>query len=389
METRLPRMLVIGCLIAAVILGLYGTGIAQGLQTVAESAILVEEESGQILYSKNPDEKLPPASITKIMTLLLAMEDIESGKVKLTDKVTASALAASMGGSQIYLKEHEEMTLDELLEAIAVVSANDACVAVAEYLSGSEDEFVNRMNQRAKELGMVNSNFVNTNGLPAKEHHSSARDIALMSRELLKYPQILKYTKVWTSALRGGKFHLKNTNELIAKYPGADGLKTGWTDEAGFCLSGTAIKNGLRLIAVVMRTPSGNARVQETAKLLDYGFRNFEKVQIVKKGQVKAKVRVKDGAKEDLRLITSKKWMALVPKGGTAKVVVKSEINEKIQAPIKKGQVLGRLVATRGDQKLGSIPLIAEEPVKRANILVLFFRSIRDLLASILTFGRK
>jgi D-alanyl-D-alanine carboxypeptidase (penicillin-binding protein 5/6) len=375
------------CIIS--VLGLMEPALAAPPQTVAQSAILTDAETGQILYWKDADKQLPPASITKIMTLLLAMEEVKSGRIKLSDKVVASTRAASMGGSQIYLRENEEMTLGELLESIAVVSANDACVAVAEYISGTEEDFVALMNKRAKELGMKNTHFVNSNGLPAEGHYSSAHDIAIMSRELVKYNQILKYSKTWIGSLRGGKFHLRNTNELIVKYKGADGLKTGWTDEAGFCLSGTAKRDDVRLIAVVMHTPSDSARVTEAAKLLEYGFRNFERKSLAKKGEVVATAKVRKGARENVSLITRSAWNMLVPREDVNDIKVVPKVNGRIEAPIEKGQVLGRLVAVKGKKELGSIQLFAKEPVKKANIIVLFFRSIRDFFSSLLTFGRK
>ncbi|HHY46665.1 MAG TPA: D-alanyl-D-alanine carboxypeptidase, partial [Firmicutes bacterium] len=256
------------------------------LAITAPSAILIEATSGRVLYEKDAHAKRPPASITKIMTMLLAMEAIQQGKIKLEDKVIASERASLQGGSQIWLEVGEEMSLADLLKAIAVVSANDASVAVAEHIAGAEEIFVDMMNRRAAELGMKDTHFVNATGLPAPGHLTSAYDIAVMSRELVKHPKVHEWFTIWIDYLRSGKNILVNTNRLIKDYKGCDGLKTGYTEEAGYCLAATASRDGLRLIAVVLGLPDSKVRFQETAKLLDYGFRYFVGVPVAKRDQV-------------------------------------------------------------------------------------------------------
>lgn len=355
---------------------------AVGFDVEAKSAILMEAETGQVLFAKNKDKELPPASMTKIMTLLLAMEAIDSGQFTLDDTVITSEFASSMGGSQIYLAPKEKMKVRTLLEAIAIASANDACVAIGEYIGGTEGSFVAMMNQKVKELDLKHTNFVNSTGLPTDdgEHYSSAYDLAVMARGLVtKHPKVLDWTSTWIDTIRDGEFTLYNTNGLIEYYPGADGLKTGWTDEAGYCLTATAKRDGMRLISVVMQTDSKKSRVEESAKLLSYGFSRFDLTKVVSKGENIGEVKVKNGEKLKVAVETAKDLQAVV-KTGDGEIERDVKLNKEVEAPIKQGETVGKLVLTQQDRKVGTVNLVASKSVKKASLLTRLIRMIKEFL---------
>lgn len=334
------------------------------LELSCKSAILIEADTGRVLYEKNPDERLPLASVTKVMTMLLAMEAVDSGKISLDDMVVASERAKSMGGSTIFLDTGEQMSVNDLMKGIAVASGNDACVAMAEFIAGSEEGFVTMMNNRAKELGMENTNFVNTNGLDAPNHYSSARDISIMSRELLKHEKIFDYTTIWMDSLRDGKFQLANTNKLIRFYNGANGLKTGSTDNALFCLSGTAKRDGMQLIAVVMGAPTSPKRFGDASKLLDYGFANYAVDQIVASGDKVGDVAVFKGKSETVGAVSEDTYTFLSKKGegGCESEII---LDENVSAPVKKGQVIGSVVIKSDGNEVARINAVAQNDVEK------------------------
>lgn len=319
--------------------------IENDLKMESGGAILIEQHTGQVLYEHNMHEKLRPASVTKVMSILLIMEAVDSGKIALTDKVPCTEDAAAMGGSQIWLDVREELTVDEMLKAICVVSANDCTVAMANYLCGSQEAFVAKMNERAKELGMNDTTFKNCHGIDEDGHVTSPYDIALMSRELLNnHPNITKYTTIWMDSLRDGKSSLVNTNKLIRNYKGATGLKTGSTSVALYNLSASATRDNLSLIAVIMKAPTTKIRFAEAQKLLDYGFSNYEYKQLAKKGDVLKSVDVTKGVEENLNLIVENDVGILLKKGQDKDVEQTVELNENISAPIQEEQKLGEIV---------------------------------------------
>ena len=330
-----------------------------------KSLVLMEASGGKIIYEKDSHISLPPASITKIMTMLLVCEAIESNKITLDTQITASERAKSMGGSTIFLETNETMTLNDLLKGIAVASANDACVAVAEHLCGSVEAFVDMMNNRAKELGMKNTNFVNCNGLDAENHYSSAYDIALMSRELLKHEMIQKYTTIWMDTLRGGKFQLANTNKLIRFYKGANGLKTGSTSGAGCCISASAKRDSMQLIAVVMGAQNSKERFGAASELLNYGFANYAVTDFGKKGTKVCDITVENGKKEKISVVTKEDASILISKQEKSKIKSHINIPKSLTAPIKKGQDIGELIITSDTETLLRIPLVSSEEVKK------------------------
>ncbi|WP_055107712.1 D-alanyl-D-alanine carboxypeptidase family protein [Paenibacillus ihumii] len=349
----------------------------------ANSAILMDADTGTIIYEKKSHEKLPPASITKIMTMLLTMEAIEKGTLKLTDKVTTSEHAASMGGSQIFLEPGEQMTVDELLKGIAMASGNDASVAIAEKIAGSEKAFVRLMNERAAELGMKDTHFKNCNGLPVEGHYSSAYDIAIMSRELLKYPEVTKYTGAYQDYLRQNTqkpFWLVNTNKLVRFYSGADGLKTGYTSEAKFCLAATAQRDGLRLIAVVLGEPNTKTRNSEVSAMFDYGFSQYALLPIYKAGEVIGKVKIQKGQSSMLELAAARQLNVLVNKGAApGSITHKLEVPDKLVAPIKKGQNIGKLIVYQEDKLITEFQLKSPVDIDKAGWWTMFKRAASHL----------
>lgn len=353
----------------------------------AKSAILIDAKSGDVIYEKNSHEKLPPASVTKIMTMLLAMEAIERGDIHLEDKVTISARAASMGGSQLYMEAGEQQTVETLLKGISIASANDACVAMGEHLGGTEELFVGIMNKRAKELNMVNTNFVNTNGLPVENHYTTAHDIAIMSKELLKHPTIHNWLTVWMDTVSVGKdgkpktqLGITNTNRLIKTYPGANGIKTGYTGEAGYCLSASATKNNMTLISVVLGAPTTHVRWNESTKLLDYGFAVYECMTLASKNQVLGTVNVDKGKEGVINVIPEDDISLLIKKEDKKNITKEINLPERIKAPIKKGSIIGELVVYQNNEIYKTYPLIAEKDVDQANILNLYQKLFKSIL---------
>lgn len=362
------------------------TAASSGMEIAAKSAVLMDAGSGTLLFAQNGDEKLPPASVTKIMTMLLAMEAVDSGRVALTDEVTISENAASMGGSQMYMEPGETHTLEELMKGISIVSANDAAVAVAEYLAGSVEIFVENMNTRAQELGMVNTNFVNTNGLPVANHYTSAHDIAVMGSELIKHEKTHEWMTTWQDSIKVGlegkekDFGLTNTNKLIKQYNGANGIKTGFTQEAGYCLAGSAERDGMTLVAVVLGCQDSKTRFAETMKLLDYGFANYETVAVAEKGESNGLMRVEKGQPEYVDAVAGKDISVLVKKGEKQDVTFKAEQNENLQAPIKKGEQIGEIVVYMKEKEIDRYPLVAADDVEKAGVIDIYKRMIKGMI---------
>ena len=349
------------------------------IETEATSAILMDAASGQILYEKESHKELPPASVTKLMTLLVAADAVASGKVKLTDIVTASENASKLGGSQIYLKPGETFTLEQMLYAIAVGSANDGCVAVAEHIDGTHEAFVEEMNRKAQALGLKNTHFVNAYGLPAKGHYTSAFDLAIISREALNYPLVRKLTSTKEYDLRDGKFKLWNTNKLLWWYPGTDGFKTGWTNEAKYCLASTVERNGLRLISVVMGVPQVRGHFAESMKLYNYGFAKYEFKEYAPVAQKLGVVKVNKGIEDEVIALTEKPLGATVEKGKDKNLWVETKLNPTISAPIQKGQKLGEVLLYRDDQLQASVNLIADHPIARAGLVEQMTRTLKSV----------
>ena len=340
---------------------------AVDMQIKGKSALLMDIATGTVLYEQNAHERLAPASVTKVMTMLLIMEAVDSGKIGWNDTVIASEAAAAKGGSQIYLKVGESMSVTDMVKSIAVSSANDCACAMAEHIAGSEAAFVQMMNSRAAELGMNDTHFVNCTGLDddenAKEHLTSAYDIALMSRELMKnHPDIQKFTTIWMDTVRNGEFGLSNTNKLVRFYPGATGLKTGFTSSAGYCLSATAQRDGLALVAVVMGCETSQDRFGACKQLLDYGFANFA---LVKPELQELTVPVKLGTADTVTAVPQESVQLLVDKSQVNQVLVRTELEEQVAAPVSKGQRLGTLTVMVGEQTIAQIPMVARDAVPR------------------------
>ena len=346
----------------------------------AKSAILMEASTGQILYENNAKEKMAPASVTKIMTMLLVMEAIDAGKISETDTVTCSQHAHSMGGTQIWLEVGERMTVDDLLKATAVNSANDATVALAEAVAGSEDAFVELMNKRAKELGMNDTTFKNATGLDADGHVTTAYDIALMSKELLKHKKIFKYTTIWMDTLRNGETSLVNTNKLVRFYEGATGLKTGTTDSAGSCLSATATRNNLSLISVVMGCATSDDRFSSARTMLDYGFSNWAVFTPQKTGEFPDRIRVLKGTKQYVALSYDSLVPSLIPKGREKDVTYKVNIPSDLMAPIENGQVAGTISLYLDGKQFTEFPVKVMESVGR----ITFSSALVQLLKAVI-----
>ncbi len=330
------------------------------------SAILIEQSSGQVLYEQNMHQQLRPASVTKVMTILLIMEAIDSGRISYTDKIPCSEKAAGMGGSQIWLDVREELTVDEMLKAICVVSANDCTVAMAEYLAGSEETFVSQMNAKAKELGMNDTTFKNCHGIDEDGHVTSAYDISLMSRELLiNHPSITKYTTIYMDTLRDGKSSLVNTNKLIRNYKGATGLKTGSTSIALYNLSASATRNNLSLIAVVMKAPTGPIRFAEAQKLLDYGFNNFEYKSLINKNDLIKEISVDKGIENTVNAIAENDSGILIKKGQNKDVVQTVQLPNNINASVSAGQILGNITYSLNGTEISKVNIVAEKSVDK------------------------
>lgn len=344
------------------------------------SALLMEKETGTVLLQQNAHQRLEPASVTKVMTLLLVMEAVDSGRLSLDESVPVSAHAAGMGGSQVYLKEGERLSVSDLIKCVAVVSGNDCAVALAERLSGSESAFVEQMNQKAQALGMEDTHFVNCTGLPAPGHLTSAYDIALMSRQLLlHHPDIRQYTTIWTDSIRNGAFGLTNTNRLIRFYDGATGLKTGFTASAQYCMSAAAQRNGMELIAVVMKAPTTAQRFQDASCLLDYGFANYALLTPQPEGPL-APIDVLLGQSKTVQPQLQRECRLLVEKAQADQITTRVDLARDVQAPVDPGQTLGEFQVYVGEQLRDTVPIVAAQGVERLSVPGLFSQLFRRLL---------
>ena len=350
-------------------------------EITAKSAVLMDAATGKVLFEHNADEALPPASVTKVMTLLLVFEAIDSGTLALSDMVTTSETAASMGGTQIFLEVGEQMCVEDLIKSVVISSANDAACALAEHIAGSESAFVAKMNERARELGMNNTNFENTNGLDdtTKNHVISARDIAIMSRELMKHEKIFDYTTVWMDTVRGGEFGLSNTNRLLRTYSGCTGLKTGSTSKAKFCISATAKRGDLSLIAVVMGAPTRDERNALAAKLLDFGFANY--ALFSEKEAAMDEIKLTGGVQDTLK-IKKEGYSALLEKADIAKIEALCELPESVAAPVKKGDVIGTVTYKCGETVLGKANIVAEEDAEKMGFFTMMWKILRAMMCA-------
>lgn len=352
----------------------------------AKSAVLIDGGSGKVLFEQNAHKHLPPASVTKVMTLLLILEGCESGKIKLSDKVTVSENAASMGGSQMYMEPGEKHTVEELIKGIILVSANDGCVAMSEYLYGSVDGFVAAMNAKAEEMGLKDSHFANTNGLPVSNHYSCAYDIGMISKELMKYDSAHKWFKIWQEDIKVGlpgkekPFTLTNTNKLIRNYNGAIGVKTGYTDDAGYCLSGAAKRDSTMLIGVVLGSETSKIRFAEMAKLLDYGFANYETVSIAKKGQVMKDISIPKSDETKVAAIAENDIGLTVKKGSKSSVKKSISIDKNITPPVKKGDKVGCVKVYENGKNVAEYDLAADRNVKKAGFSTIYIRMMKKLV---------
>ena len=355
---------------------------AEELDLTAKSSILIEASTGEILSEKNSDEKLAPASMTKIMTMLLIMESLEKNEYSLEDKVNISTNAASMGGSQVFLEAGSELKVKELLKAIAIASANDAAVAMAEYTAGSTESFVNLMNEKAASLGCTNTTFKNVHGLDTEGHLTSAKDMSIMARELLKHEEILTFSSIYEEFLNkpdGSSTWMVNTNKLIKYYNGLDGLKTGFTKNAGYCLTATAKRNNMRLISVVMNEPTTEKRSSDTIKLLNYGFANYKIKVVMPKDQDLGSIEIKNGKKETVGIKLTEDATNLESISDNKKYGFNINV-DKIKAPIKVGDIIGKLEITIDGSVKKEIPITVKENVKKANIWDLYKRNLNKIL---------
>jgi D-alanyl-D-alanine carboxypeptidase (penicillin-binding protein 5/6) len=342
---------------------------ADAVEAEAEAYVLMDADSGKILLAQNEHKRLAPASMTKLMTLTLALEDLANGKVGLKDKVITSEEAWKMGGSQIYLEPGEELTYEDMLISIAVGSANDACVAVAEHLEGTHKNFVERMNREAKMLGLKDTHFVNSNGLSAPEHYTSAYDMAVIARHALAGPRILEYTSIKEYNLRQGEFKLYNTNKLLWWYQGADGFKTGWTNEAKYCLTATAKRDGLRLIGVVMAAPQQHGNFRDAMKLFNYGFARYTYKSVAPVGSVCGVVKVGKGVQENVEVVAEEDVGSMVKKGDEKKITSEISLPAYIDAPVKKDQKLGEYLVYNNGELYKKVNLVAKQDVPRSGII--------------------
>jgi serine-type D-Ala-D-Ala carboxypeptidase (penicillin-binding protein 5/6) len=354
------------------------------INLASKSAVLMDVGSGQILFEKNSHEKLPPASVTKVMTLLLISEALDSGKIKLTDKVQISERASEMGGSQIFLEPGEIQTVENLIKGIAVASGNDACVAMAEYIGGSEENFVKMMNNKAKELGMKNTNFVNTNGLPVENHYTTANDIALMSKELLKHDSMHKYLTTWMDEVVVGKKQAKiglaNTNKLIRHYQGATGVKTGFTQEAKYCLSAAAKRGDTHLVAATLGAETSKERFNDASSLLNYGFANYESVKLCSKGDLLATLTMDKAEENKVKLTAKNDLTALIKKGEKKNFTKQVTVNENPKLPIKKGEKLGEVKIYKDKKLVGKVDLVTNKEVKKAGYIKMIERLFDSMI---------
>lgn len=353
---------------------------AEEVDITATSAILMDASSGAVLYEKNPDVKMPPASITKIMTMLLVMEEIDKGNISTDDIVTVSKNSAIKTGSHVFLAENEQISVNDLLKAVAVASANDGAIALAEHVSGTQDAFVEKMNQRAKELKMDNTHFVNSNGLDAENHYSSARDIAIMTNELLKHKKIFDYTTIWMDTLRNGTFDLANTNKLIRYYEGANGMKTGSTSDAGYCISATAERNNFQLIAVVMNSETTKKRFADATTLLNYGFNKYSSIRLNGSDEIYKYLSVEKGRVKTAPVVVKNNCYVTVRSDLKGEIKSQVTLPEFIQAPIKKGDYLGKITYTLDGKTIAENELVSGEDVDKISILFAFDRIFKEFI---------
>lgn len=382
---RGKRITCVAILFTFILFSLLGTNRVSALsaeEISAPSAILMEASTGKVLFEKNPHDVRACASITKVMTLILVFEAIEDGKITFDQMVTASAHAASMGGSDIWLEEGESMTVHEMIKAVVVASANDAAVALAELVSGTEDEFVANMNKRATELGMNNTTFKNCNGLDEEGHLTTAYDVALMSSELIRHEKIFEYSSIWLDYLRNGETQIVNTNKLLKSYSGITGLKTGTTSQAGSCMSATAQREGLSLVAVVLGCASGTERFLDAAKLLDYGFANYKVESLALPEDFPESIKVIKGMESSAELYCAVNPTLLLPKGNTQGLVAKFTIEEELQAPVLKGEVVGKLTYSYSGEVVDEYDIVtknAVEPITFGSLWRLLWRNLISL----------
>lgn len=349
----------------------------------AKSAIMIEASTGEILFQKNAYEKLPPASMTKMMSILLILEEIEKGNLKWDDEVVASETAASMGGSQIFLEAGEKMTVTELLKGISIASGNDATVAMAEKIAGTEEAFVKRMNERAKTLGLKNTHFVNSTGLDIDNHYSSAYDMSLIAKELVKHDKILEFTGTYEEYLRkdsDNPFWLVNTNRLVRFYKGVDGLKTGYTSSAGYCLTATAKREDMRLITVVMNEPDTSKRSSDTTKMLDYGYNVYTVENIIDNSTTIDKKKVELGKKEEVDIISKETITILSKKSDKDRNIVYKANIDKIVAPVKKGDKVGTIDILEDNKVISTIEATVKENINKASIFTILYRNIKNIV---------
>ncbi len=387
----LSKILIVFCLLPTIVLADTTMTVDNEVSLAEESksVIMIEASTGEILFEKESDIKLAPASMTKMMSLLLIMEAIESNQIKLDDIVTVSENASSMGGSQILLETNEQMSVDDLIKGISIASGNDATVALAEFIAGSEEEFVNMMNEKAKELNLKNTNFVNCHGLDAVNHYSTASDMSLIAKELVDHEKVLEYSSIYEDYLREDtdrKIWLVNTNKLVRFYDGVDGLKTGYTEEAGYCLTSTAEKNGMRLITVIMGSPSSEVRNAETTELLNYGFNNYKIQTLISSSEVLGKILIDKGTEKyvDIKPVDD---VNVVIKKNEKELVSNYEINiDAIDAPVKTGETVGEMIVKVEGYDDMKMYLTVTDDVEKANILQLFTNTIGDIFKGSLFF---
>ncbi len=384
------------CLSVSLVFGSLGTGLIQAkevnegilkgpdLKIDGLSAVLIEPNSGEVLFSKNPDQKLPPASVTKLIVMLLTLEAVDKGQIKLTDVISASPEACRMGGSQIWLEPGEEMTVAELLKAVCIVSANDASYALGEHLAGSEENFIALMNKRAGELGLKSTHFVNTTGLEPDGggvgNLTSASDMAVLAREVIKHPMVFKWTGVWIDSLRGGKSFLRNTNKLVRFYRGCDGLKTGFTDKAGYCLVATAQRDGVRMIAVVMKSSTIDSRSRDISTMFNYGFSQYRAFRVCQAGERTGQVKVFRGKESKVDVVVPRELTAILKRNQTGQVIKTVKLNQMVAAPVKKGQTVGEVVLTYEGKPCGRMELVTAKDVGKAGFFELWGQMFKKVI---------
>ena len=354
---------------------------AKDINSLTSPSAILMDGTGKVLFEKDPDQKLPPASVTKIMTMLLVMEAIDRGEITFDDIVTVSENAAKKEGSHIFLAPNEQMSVRDLMKGVAVASGNDASIALGEYLAGSHEKFVEKMNTRAKELGMNNTYFVNCNGLDADGHLTTARDIGVMTVELLKHPKIFEFTTIWMDTLRDGKFGLANTNKLIRFYEGANGMKTGSTSKAGCCISATALRDGMQLVAVIMGAPNSQERFSDASTLLNYGFGGFENSILGKSDKIYKHIEVNKGVNQTVPVKLKNDFSAVLPKGKAGEITSKETLPEIVESPVKKGQKIGDISFFAGNEKIGAVDLIADAEVEKIGFLFAFEKLLSGFIS--------